>query len=408
MWRVPGFAALWTGQTVSAFGSYLTSTAIPLAALLVLGATPAQMGVLTALGAAPVLLVAPLAGVWVDRLPRRPLLIAADLLRAVLLLSLPLAAALHRLSLAQLALVIFLAGLLTVVAEIAGQAFLPQVIPPERLVAGNSALSASAAVAEIGGPSIAGVLVQAISAPFAISCDAVSFVISALCLARVPPPSVVAPAWDERRHMLREMADGLRFIRRHVILRPLAASLATFTFFGYFIGTLYVLFAIRTLHLPAAAVGTLVGLGGVSALVGSLVAERVVRRYGLGRSLIITLWIYGALNALIPLAGGPPLVAYLCMAAPQILGDAFIATHFIAQASIRQASIPDALRGRATATLHLIERGSGPIGALAAGWLDSITAPRLALAVGVAGGLCAPLWLLVAPAVRRLRSAVTS
>src|SRR5262249_42810745 len=177
LWGQPDFAKLWVGQTISTFGSHISSIAIPLAALLVLGATPAQMGLLTALGAAPVLLVGLVAGVWVDRLPRRPILIAADLGRAALLLSVPLAFVLHRLTLGQLFLAVFLTGLLTVFAEVATQAFLPSLIPQAQLVAGNSALGASDAAAEIGGPSVAGVLVQWIGAPLAITFDALSFLI---------------------------------------------------------------------------------------------------------------------------------------------------------------------------------------------------------------------------------------
>jgi predicted MFS family arabinose efflux permease len=202
--------------------------------------------------------------------------------------------------------------------------------------------------------------------------------------------------------MLGEAADGLRLILGDRVLRALAASLGTFEFFGYFIGTLYVLYAINTLHLAPAAVGTLVGLGGISALAGSLVAERVVRRFGIGRVLIGSLFCYGLLGMLMPLAGGPAWVAYICMAAPQLLGDAFIAVHFIAQTSLRQSLIPDRLLGRATATMHVLERGVAPLGALAAGALATWTSTRLTIAIGVAGVTLACGWMLFSP-VRGLR-----
>ncbi len=406
LWRRPNFVKLWVGKTVSTFGSHISGTAIPLAALLVLRAGPAEMGILTALGAAPALLVGLLAGVWVDRLPRRPVLIAADLGRAALLLSIPLAYAIHRLALGQLYVVVFLTGVLTVFGDVGAQAFLPSVVPPERLVEGNSTLGVGDSIAEIGGPSLAGFLVQWISAPFAIVCDALSFVFSAasLQLIRAPIRAPITAHGDEqpRESMLREAGAGLRLILGHPTLRALAASLGTFEFFGYFIGTLYALFAIRTLHLPPAAVGTLVGLGGISALAGSLVAERVVRRFGIGRVLAGSLFVYGLLGALTPLAGGPPWVAYACMAAPQLLGDAFIAVHFIAQTSLRQALIPDRLLGRATASMHVLERGVAPLGALIAGLLATLTSPRLTIAIGVAGVIAASGWLFFSP-VRRMR-----
>lgn len=400
--REPDFVKLWIGRTISSFGSHISGTAIPLAALLALGATPAQMGLLTALGAAPVLLVGLVAGVWVDRLPHRPLLIAADLGRAALLLVIPLAFALRRLTIGQLELVVFLAGALTVVAEIAGQAILPSLLAPDHLIEGNSRLGASDSVAEIGGPSVAGVLVQWIGAPFAIALDALSFLVSALSLRLIHPPARRATPPPARGSLAGEAVEGLRLIAGQPVLRALAASGGTFTFFGNFIGTLYALFAIRALHLSAAAVGTLVGLGGVSALVGALVAGRVVRRFGLGRTLIGSLFCYGTLALLIPLAGGPPPLAYVCMALPQLLGDAFIAIHFIAQASLRQTTIPDRLLGRATASLRVIEGGLGPVGALLAGALATFVSPRLTLAIGVLGILLAPLWLVLSP-VRALR-----
>lgn len=404
LWRRPDFVSLWIGRTVSTFGSHISGTAIPLAALLMLGATAGQMGLLTALGAAPVLLVGLPAGVWVDRLPRRPILIAADLGRAALLLTIPVAFAFHWLAIWQLFAVVFLVGVLTVFAEVAGHAFLPGLVPSSHLVEANGKLGVGDSMAEIGGPSVAGVLVQWIGAPIAIVFDAASFVVSAVSLRLIRVPEPARPVRGQASGGLaREALDGVRLVVGHTVLRALAGSMATFEFFGYFIATLYAFFAIRTLHLSAAAVGTLVGLGGISALVGSLVAERVARRFGLGRTLAGTLLVYGALDLLIPLAGGPPVVAYAMMAAPQILGDAFIAIHLITQTSLRQAVVPERMLGRAAATLRVLEQGVGPLGALIAGGLATITTPRLALAVGACGVMLASLWLIVSP-VRNIRS----
>lgn len=406
IWRDRDFAKLWAGQTVSTFGSHITETAIPLAALLLLAATPVQMGALVALEAAPVLLVGMLAGAWVDRLPRRPLLIAADLGRAALLLAIPAAYALGRLSIGLLFAVVFAAGVLTVLGEVAGQAYLPALLPAERLVEANGALGTGSSLAEIGGPSVAGALVQTIGAPFAILFDAASFVFSAVSLRligrperRAIPTAGPAETSEGKRTggIWAEIAEGLRLVTRHPILRALAGSMGTFEFFGNFIGALYFLYLIRALHLAPAAVGALVGLGGVSALVGSLLAERIVRRLGLGPTLIVSLASYGLLGAVIPLAGGPPVLVFVLLGAAQLFGDAFIAVHFIAQVSLRQAVIPARLLGRASASMRVLERGVGPIGALVAGLLAQATAPRLALAIGVAGVVASSLWLVFSP-----------
>jgi len=410
IWGDRDFAKLWAGQTVSTFGSHITAMAIPLAALLLLAATPAQMGALVALEAAPVLLVGMLAGVWVDRLPRRPLLLAADLGRAALLLTVPATYVFGRLSIGVLFAVVFATGVLTVLGEIAGQAYLPGLLPAERLVEANGALGTGASVAEIGGPSLAGALVQTIGAPFALLFDAASFVFSAICLRligrreRGVTHTAKAAAMGAHSGVWSEIVEGLRLVARHPILRALAGSMGTFEFFGNFIGALYALYLIRALHLAPAAVGVLVGLGGVSALVGSLLAERIIRRLGIGPTLIGTLASYGALGAVIPLAGGPPVLVFALLGAAQLLGDAFIAVHLIGQVSLRQAVIPARLLGRAGASMHVLERGVGPIGALLAGLLAQATAPRLAIAIGVAGVVASSLWLVASP-VRGVRAA---
>jgi predicted MFS family arabinose efflux permease len=412
LWRQPNFLKLWLGKTISTVGSHVSGAAVPLTALLVLHASAAEIGVLTALEALPVLVLGLAVGVWVDRLPLQRLLIWADLGRAALLASIPVAFALHRLAMNQLYLVAFLVGVLTLVSEVGSQALLPRVIHPEQLLEGNSKLGMSDSVAEIAGPSLGGVLIQWISAPFAIMVDVGSFLISAASLRWIsfPEPATNDVSGDgdekvgsdEQEATLRAALHGVRFVWRQPMLRALALSIGTFTFFGYFIGTLYTLYAIRTLRLPPAAVGTLIGLGGVSALAGALFAERMVSRFGFGRTLIGSLMCYGALGLLIPLAGGPPQLAFICMALPQLLGDAFIAVHFIAQTSLRQALIPAAMRGRASASMQTIERGVGPAGALVAGVLATVTSPRGTLALGALGVVLAASWLIFSP-IRWLR-----
>ncbi len=397
LWRSADFVKLWTGRTVSTFGSHISGTAIPLAALLVLHASAAQMGLLTALGALPVLLVGLLAGIWVDRLPRRPLLIVADVGRAALLFAIPLAYALGWLNFALLYVVVVATGALSVLADVGFQAFLPSIVGPEQLVEGNSTLSSSDSLAEIAGPSLAGVLVQAVSAPVAVLVDAVSFLVSAAGLALIRQRILVEMGPARRENVLREALAGMRLIVRDPVLRALAGCMGTFNFFGYFIGTLYVLFAIRDLRLSPAAAGVLVGIGGVSSLAGSLVATRVVRRFGLGRTLVGAFLWHGLVAVLIPLAAGPAPLAFAMMAVAQLLGDGFLTVYFITQASLQQQLIPPRFLGRATASIRVLESGIGPVGALLAGALATLTSTRLTLAVGVAGIIAATLWLVFAP-----------
>ena len=241
----PDFTKLWLGRTVSELGSGIGGTALPLAAVLVLKATPLQMGLLAAIGAAPVLVVGLPAGAWVDRLRRRPILIAADVGRAVLLISIPLAALLHVLRIEQLYVVAALVGVLAVFFDVADQSFLPSVVPRESLVEANSTLGASASVAEIGGPALAGVLVQWLSAPVAILFDAVSFLFSALCVGLIRAPDPPPQRIEQRQSLGRDIAAGLRLVLRHPVLRALAGSSGTFNFFGSFVGALYFLYAIR-------------------------------------------------------------------------------------------------------------------------------------------------------------------
>ena len=404
LWRDAEFLKLWSGQTISRVGSHVTGTALPLAAIITLAATPAQVGVLSALGTLPVLLIGFFAGVWVDRARRRPLLIASDLGRAVILIMVPLAAVFHLLRMDLLYGVALLVGLLSVVSGVAGQAFLPTVVGREHLVEANSKLGTSDSLAEIGGPPLGGVLVQVLTVPFAIVVDAISFVISAGCIillrTREPAPKPV----EQHQSVLREIGAGLHIVLGNPLVRALVVAMALFEFFGNFIGTLYGLFAIRELRFTPAMVGGLVGLGGVGALVGSLVMGWFVKRIGLGPTIILGLSASGTLGLLIPLAGGPLPLALSMMGASQLFGDVWIAMFLIGEASVRQSAIPDAMLGRATASTQVLMRGLAPVAALLAGVLGAVIGVRTTLLIGVSGLLLAAVTMLFSP-LRTLREA---
>ena len=396
------FMRLWAGQTVSQLGSRITRDGLPLLGVITLRASPAQMGLLSAIGSAPALLVGLVAGVWVDRLRRRPILIAADLLRAALLASIPIAALLGVLGVGQLYVVAALVGALTVLFDVAYVAYLPSLVERARVMEGNAKLTLSDSLAEMVGPGLAGVLVQTLTAPIAILVDALSFLVSvgSLALIRKPEPLPAPP--EARQPLMRELAEGLRAVRDNHILRALAGTAGTFSFFGNFFAALYGLYAIRILGMSAAVLGLTIAAGGAGNLLGALVAERAVRRLGLGATLIGSLILGASAALLIPLARGPLTIAVGMMMAAQLFGDGLWSIYAINEVSLRQTIVPDLLLGRANASMELIASGLGPLGALLGGVLGGVLGIRATLFIAVAGRLLACGWLLASP-VRGMR-----
>ncbi len=397
LWQQADFLRLWSGQTVSELGSRITRDGLPLVALLVLGASPSQMGVIAALGSAVVLLISLPAGVWVDRLRRKPIMIAADLGRALLVASIPIAALTQQLRLEQLYVVVALNGGLTVLFNAAYEAYLPSLIARENLVDGNSKLALSSSMAEVLGPGLAGFLVQWLTAPIAMAADAVSFLasIGSLVLIRTtePPPAPI----ETRRHLAHEMIEGVRWVWGDRRLRALALAGGTRSFFGNFYAVLYSLYALRYLGLDAAALGVTIAMGGVGSLIGSALTDRVVRRFGLGRALIGSSVIGGALSFLIPLASGPVLIATLILMVSQLGGDAFNTLNGITSVSLRQAITPDRLLGRTSTSLQVMIAGVGPLGALLSGTLAETLGVRETLWLAAAGGLLSTGSLILSP-----------
>lgn len=396
------FALLWSGQTISEFGSRITREGLPLAANLTLRATASQMGLLAALSTAPVLLIGLLAGVWIDRVRRRPVMIVSDLARALLLVSIPLAAVLGMLHIEQLYIVAALVGMLTVFYEVANQSFLPTLVQRERIIEGNSKLSASGSLAEIGGPTLAGVLVQLITAPLAILFDVFSFLVSALCTSfiRVQEPALAPPA--ERQNVWQEMRVGLCLVLGNPLLRAVAASSAMNNFCGGAFAALYGLYVIRTLHISPALFGVLVTAGGVGALLGAFFAGRIVRRFGMGKTLIGAALLHGILSLGTPLAAGTSSIVVAILLTGQFVGDFGLEIYFINEVSLLQMLIPDQYLGRASASMHFLINGMVPIGAILAGFLGATWGMRPTLLAGSIGMGLSALWLIFSP-LRKMR-----
>ncbi len=396
LWQDGEFLKLWGGQAVSELGSRITRDGIPLAALLVLNATPTQMGYLAAAGSLPVLLGGLAAGVWVDRLRRRPVMIVTDMLRGLVLLSVPLAALTGTLNMPQLYAVIGISALLGLLFDAAYVAYLPTLVSREHLLEGNSKLAVSESTAEILGPSLTGVLVQTITAPFAILLDALSYFVSVISISLIrrpePPPqrSQRKPAWHEA-------ATGVRTLVDQPVLRAFAGYAAARWFFGGFLQTLYYLFAIRTLGIGPGVVGLLVGLGGVGSLLGALANSSLVHRWGLGKTILSSALTSSMLRLLLPAAALLPIAGPIFLGIGQLFGDAAWTVADINEVTVRQSLTPDALLGRVNSTMNLIGASFGPLGALAGGFLGERLGIPSALLVSAAGGLLATTWLLASP-----------
>ena len=397
LWRHADFMKLWAGQTVSQFGSMVTRDALPLIGVLVLRASPWQMGLLSAAGSAPVLFIGLLAGAWVDRLRRRPILIAADLGRAVLVASIPVAAVLGRLTLVHLYVVAALAGVLTVFFDVAYEAFLPTLVAPEHVFEGNSKLGVTGSLAEIVVPGITGLLVQLISAPLTLLLDGLSFVVSALTLAAIRAPEPPPPARGPETSIVREIGEGLRMTWGQPVLRALALATAWRDFFGSFYGALYSLYALQVLGLTPLVLGLLIAGGGLGALLGAAVARPLALRLGQGPALVLALALMGLVGLLTPLAGGPRWLVILCLLLPQLVGDLFRAAFEISARSLRQALIPVSWLGRVGASVGFLVGGLGTLGLLVGGILGSAIGIRPAIWVAALGGALAALLLVFSP-----------
>ena len=401
LWDDADFRRLWGALSVSLLGTQVTALALPLIAAVMLDASPLQMGLLVAAGQFPFLLVSLPAGVWADHVRRRPLLVGTDLGSALLLLSVPLAAALGRLHFPHLCLVAFGVGALGVVGEVAHYAYTPSLLGRERLVEGNSRFQISHSAAAAAGPGLAGLLIQLLTAPVAVLLDAASFLLSALLvgtIARPEPP----PQPDRAVPVRQSIATGLQALLGHRLLRPIVLASATASVCQNAVVALFLLYATRDLGLDAVTIGFVFAVGGGFAIPGALLAPRVARRFGVGTA-IIGGWILAALaGLLVPLAAGPPLAVIAVLAASKALDGATETVANIYQWTLRQIVTPDGLQARVTASHRFVVYGAGAFGALLGGGLGSVIGLRPALFVFALGVLLAPLWAVFSP-VRRLR-----
>jgi Na+/melibiose symporter-like transporter len=391
LFRHPDFMKLWTGETVSLFGTRMGDVAISFAAVIALKATPFQMGILAAAGIIPTLVLGLFAGVLVDRMRRRPILIGADVGRFIVLGTIPVAAMYAALTMAQLCVVMLAYSALDLFFDVAYRSYLPTLVEREDLLDANSKLTASAGVAEAGGFALSGWLVQWLTAPFAILIDAISFLASALAIALIhkPEPGPTPRARDAS--VAREMADGARLIFSDGRLRAFGINCIAGGFSNSLVGTLYMLYVVNALGFQPGVLGVIFAVGGASSLFGALAARRAADTFGTGIAMVAGLAIEGVAYVLLPIARGAGSVSVALLVAQQLVGDCAATVYFINAVSVIQTITPKPMLGRVNASLRFVRLASVLAGQLVAGVAGGMIGLRPTIAIGAAG-----LWVTAA------------
>jgi MFS family permease len=401
LWRQADFLKLWAGQTISVVGSQVTVLVLPTIAILLLHATAAQVGLLASLQRLAFPVLALFAGVWIDRVRRRPLMIAADALRAVALLSVPLVAAVGTLTLLQLYAVAAILGVGTVIFDIAYLAYIPTLAGRADLLEANTKLEVSHSGSYLIGPAMAGGLIQLVGAAQAMLADAFSFIVSVATIVwiRQPEPSPRIEG-HPRLGVLADIRDGLRLVFGNPILRNMALMLTVGAVGFHLAEPAFYLFAYRNLGLSPGALGLVFAAGGVGAVIGAFMVGTVVRRLGLGATLAITIAGAGAGFLLWPLAlVGPPLAT---LVGAEFLVGVCDSMYNVSQVSLRQSVTPDHLQGRMTATLRTMFWGAWPLANLAGGILAGVVGAPLTIVIGGLIGMASALIVVFGP-LGRLR-----
>jgi len=387
------FRVYFAGQSISLLGDQVSLIALPLVGVLVLHATPAEMGYLTTVALLPNLLFSLHAGAWVDRRGRRrQTMIAADVARAALLATIPIAYAFGALTFAQLYAVGFLSGVAGVMFNVSSSTLFISLVPRERFVEANALENGSRAASFVGGPSLGGLLVQLLSAPAALIADAASFLGSALSLARITPdePEVEQV---ERGHL----TAGIRYVVRSPIVRPALGAVTTVNFFNFIFFALFTLYAIRYLHVQPGVLGVVLGTGAVGGVLGALLTGRIVRRVGVGPAFILGCVLFPVPLVLVPVASGPRWVILGCLFLAEFGSGFGVMLVDISYGSISAALVPHRLRARVSGAFNLVNYGVRPVGAFVGGLLGSVIGVRETLWIATVGAIAGFLWLLPSP-----------
>jgi MFS family permease len=392
------FRSFWIGQSVSALGDQVTLIALPLTAVLALDAGAAQMGYLAAAALLPNLFFSLHLGSWIDRRGRRrEAMIAADLGRAALLLTVPVSYALGTLTFAQLYAVAFLGGVFSVVFFVSHSALFVSMVPRERYVDGNSLLYVSRAFSFVAGPSLGGILVQIVTAPVTLLIDALSFLGSAICMGRISPRE---PRTSEDGA---GVAAGVAFIRRSPVMRSALGASATINFFNFAFWAIFILFATRELGVGPGLLGAVLGAGALGGVIGALLTKRLERRLGIGPLVVLGCVLFPAPLVLVGLATGPLPAVLGFLFAAEFLSGIGVMVLDISLGAIFAAAIPDPLRARVSGAYMVVNYGVRPIGSLCGGLAGSLIGLRPTLLIASICAVSGVLWLLPSP-LPRMRS----
>ena len=400
LWRDPDFRRFWAGQTASQAGEHTSLVVLPLLAVLALDVGGEQLGLLRAVGQAPQLLLALLAGVWVDRWRTRTVMVLSDLGRALALGGAAAAAVVSGLGLPVLLVVAFAVGAMSVFFDVAYQASLVRLLPRDRLLQANSAVEASRSAAQIGGPALGGTLTSLLSAPIAVASSAVFFVVSFASLIRMRHREEPAPRPRGGSRVHRQIHEGLRFVAGDRSLRTICIASAAFQFFLAATMTAYLLFLPRELHLSGAAVGLTLAAIGPGALIGSLLAARLPGRIGYGPLLVAAAALGDGVMLCVPALRDASAGTVAVLVGANLVFGALGQLVNVMMMAVRQAMTPDALQGRVTATITFAGMGMAPLGSLAGGFLTAHAGLRTALLVAAAGMLLSPVLIASSPLAR--------
>ncbi|MEU7004580.1 MFS transporter [Nonomuraea sp. NPDC046570] len=400
LWRQQDFRNFWVGHTASQFAAQFTTIALPLIAVLALGAAPDDVGILRAAGQLPFFLFALFAGVLVDRWRRRNVLILADLGRAGALAVVPVAYAMHLLGMPLLYVVGFLVGVFTVFFDVAYQAYLPRLVDREQLTQGNSMLESSRSAAQIGGPALGGSLVSLVTAPVAVLASTLFFLMSALAIGRIERSEPVPEASARPGSTFGQIREGLGLVTRDAVLRTVAITAGIFNFFFTAFMTIYIVFLSRDLHLSGAMIGLCMAAFGPGFLVGALLAAKLPKRFGYGVVLVAAAAISDAVMLGVAALHDPGPVTVVLLIVINFLFGAFAQTFNVSLMAVRQAITPDHIQGRAAATIRFIGVGLAPLGALLGGFVGGEIGLRVSVLLAAVGMCLAPVFLVTSPLAR--------
>lgn len=398
LWENGDFIKFWLGETVSLFGSQVTLVALPLAAILVLQVTPEQLGLLRTFEWLPYIPLPLILGVWVDRQRRRPLMILANLLRTCLIALVPLLAALHLLHISLLYVIAFCVGICTVLFDLCWQSFVPLLVRKEHLVEANSKIAASAAAAEVGGPGVAGILIQLLSAPVALLADSLSYLVSILSLCLITKQEPL-PERKQQRSWHKEIVEGVRFTFRNPYIRTLTLQAAAWNFCFAILDTIFLLYAIRELAFSPGLLGLIYAIGSIGGLLGPALATTLMKRFHLGWFICCTFTLGSVPFIFLSLFMAPHLLVIAVCMAVFFLVHIALGIYTVVSISLRQAVTPHSMMGRVSASLRVVTYGATSLGAFVSGFIGAAVGLRMSLFLAGSGFIIALLPIFFSPVI---------